>query len=41
MRRTGSSLTLAAMAGVAALQAVVENYRTLVELPLPASTSGG
>ncbi|WP_372786121.1 LytR/AlgR family response regulator transcription factor [Phenylobacterium sp.] len=35
MRRTGSSLTLAAMAGVAALQAGVENYRSLVNYPYP------
>jgi hypothetical protein len=35
MRRTGSSLTLAAMAGVAALQAFVENYRTLANYPSP------
>lgn len=35
MRRTGSSLTLAAMAGVAAVQAFVENYRTLVNYPYP------
>lgn len=35
MRRTGSSLTLAAMAGVAAVQAFVENYRSLVNYPYP------
>jgi len=35
MRRTGSSLMLAAMAGVAALQAAVENYRTLFNYPYP------
>lgn len=35
MRRTGASLTLAAMAGVAALQAAVENYRTLANYPYP------
>lgn len=35
MRRTGSSLVLAAMAGVAALQAVVESLRTLFDYPYP------
>ncbi|MET0274535.1 MAG: DNA-binding response regulator, partial [Phenylobacterium sp.] len=35
MRRTGSSLTLAAMSGVAALQAVVESLRALVNYPYP------
>ncbi len=35
MRRTGSSLMLAAMAGVAALQAGVENYRHLVHYDYP------
>lgn len=35
MRRTGSSLTLAAMAGVAALQALVENARILFNYPYP------
>lgn len=35
MRRTGSSLMLAAMAGVAALQAGAENYRTLVRYDYP------
>lgn len=35
MRRTGSSLTLAAMAGVAALQAIVESLRTLFDYPYP------
>jgi hypothetical protein len=34
MRRTGSSLVLAAMAGVAALQAIVESLRTAVRLSL-------
>lgn len=35
LRRTGSSLVLAAMAGVAALQAVVENLRALVSYAYP------
>ena len=35
LRRTGSSLVLAAMAGVAALQAVVESLRTLFPYPYP------
>lgn len=35
LRRTGSSLVLAAMAGVAALQAVVESLRTLFDYPYP------
>lgn len=35
MRRTGSSLVLAAMAGVAALQAVVETLRSLFDYPYP------
>jgi DNA-binding LytR/AlgR family response regulator len=35
MRRTGSSLILAAMAGVAALQAVVESLRSLFSYPYP------
>jgi DNA-binding LytR/AlgR family response regulator len=35
MRRTGSSLILAAMAGVAALQAVVESLRSLFAYPYP------
>jgi hypothetical protein len=35
MRRTGSSLVLAAMAGVAALQAIVESLRTLFDYPYP------
>lgn len=35
MRRTGSSLILAAMAGVAALQAIVESLRTLFNYPYP------
>ena len=35
MRRTGSSLVLAAMAGVAALQAVVESLRSLFAYPYP------
>lgn len=35
MRRTGSSLTLAAMAGLAALQAIVESLRTLFDYPYP------
>ncbi|MES2453804.1 MAG: LytTR family DNA-binding domain-containing protein [Pseudomonadota bacterium] len=35
MRRTGSSLVLAAMAGVAALQAVVESLRTLFDYSYP------
>lgn len=35
MRRTGSSLMLAAMAGVAAVQAAVEAYRTLFNYPYP------
>lgn len=35
MRRTGSSLVLAAMAGVAALQAVVESLRALFDYPYP------
>jgi DNA-binding LytR/AlgR family response regulator len=35
MRRTGSSLVLAAAAGVAALQAVVESLRTLFDYPYP------
>ncbi len=35
MRRTGSSLVLAAMAGVAALQAVVESLRPLFAYPYP------
>jgi DNA-binding LytR/AlgR family response regulator len=36
MRRTGSSLVLAAMAGVAALQAIVESLRTVFDYPYPA-----
>lgn len=35
MRRTGSSLVLAAMAGVAALQAIVESLRALFSYPYP------
>jgi DNA-binding LytR/AlgR family response regulator len=35
MRRTGSSLMLAAMSGVAALQAIVENLRPLVPYAYP------
>ena len=35
MRRTGSSLMLAAMAGVAALQAIVETLRPLFDYPYP------
>ncbi|PTS87865.1 DNA-binding response regulator [Caulobacter sp. HMWF009] len=35
LRRTGSSLVLAAMAGVAALQAVVESLRPLFDYPYP------
>jgi len=35
MRRTGSSLLLAGMAGVAALQAVVESLRPLFDYPYP------
>jgi DNA-binding LytR/AlgR family response regulator len=35
MRRTGSSLVLAAMSGVAALQAIVESLRTLFAYPYP------
>jgi DNA-binding LytR/AlgR family response regulator len=35
LRRTGSSLTLAAMSGVAALQALVENIRPLVAYDYP------
>ena len=35
MRRTGSSLVLAAMAGVAALQAIVETLRTLFDYAYP------
>ncbi len=35
MRRTGSSLMLAAMSGVAALQAIVENIRQLVHYDYP------
>lgn len=35
MRRTGSSLMLTAMAGVAALQAIVESLRTLFDYPYP------
>lgn len=35
MRRTGSSLTLAAIATVAALQAVVESVRPLIAYPYP------
>jgi len=35
MRRTGSSLILAAMATVAALQAIVESLRTLFDYPYP------
>ncbi|HEX7947412.1 MAG TPA: LytTR family DNA-binding domain-containing protein [Phenylobacterium sp.] len=35
MRRTGSTLVLAAMAGVAALQTVVEAYRSLANYPYP------
>jgi DNA-binding LytR/AlgR family response regulator len=35
MRRTGSSLTLAAMAAVAALQAIVESLRALYDYPYP------
>ncbi|MGY4398088.1 DNA-binding LytR/AlgR family response regulator [Sphingomonas sp. UYAg733] len=35
MRRTGSSLTLTAMAGVAALQAIVESLRTLFDYSYP------
>jgi DNA-binding LytR/AlgR family response regulator len=35
MRRTGSSLTLAAMAAVAALQAIVESLRAMFDYPYP------
>jgi DNA-binding LytR/AlgR family response regulator len=35
MRRTGSSLVLAAMAGVAAVQAIVESLRPLFDYPYP------
>ncbi len=35
LRRTGSSLVLAAMAGAAALQAIVESLRTLFAYPYP------
>jgi DNA-binding LytR/AlgR family response regulator len=35
MRRTGSSLVLAAMAGVAALQAIVETLRSMFDYPYP------
>lgn len=35
MRRTGSSLLLAAMSGVAAVQAIVESLRTLFDYPYP------
>jgi len=35
MRRTGSSLILAIIAGVAALQAIVESLRTLFDYPYP------
>ena len=35
LRRTGSSLVLAAMAGVAALQAIVESLRSLFAYPYP------
>jgi DNA-binding LytR/AlgR family response regulator len=35
LRRTGSSLILAAMAGVAALQAIVETLRSLFDYPYP------
>lgn len=35
MRRTGSSLMLAALSGVAALQALAENIRNLVPYPYP------
>lgn len=35
MRRTGSSLVLAAMAGVAAVQAIVESLRTLFDYSYP------
>jgi DNA-binding LytR/AlgR family response regulator len=35
LRRTGSSLVLAAMSGVAALQAVIESLRTLFDYPYP------
>jgi hypothetical protein len=35
IRRTGSTLVLAAMAGVAALQTGVETYRSLVNYPYP------
>ena len=35
LRRTGSSLVLAAMAGVAALQAIVESLRPLFNYPYP------
>jgi DNA-binding LytR/AlgR family response regulator len=35
MRRTGSSLMLAALSGVAALQALVENLRNLTAYPYP------
>ncbi|WP_199560085.1 LytTR family DNA-binding domain-containing protein [Sphingomonas psychrotolerans] len=35
MRRTGSSLALAAMAGVASLQAIVESLRTLFDYSYP------
>ncbi|CAN5433490.1 LytTR family DNA-binding domain-containing protein [soil metagenome] len=35
LRRTGSSLVLAAMAGVAALQAIVESLRAMFDYPYP------
>ncbi|MBO9694612.1 MAG: response regulator transcription factor [Sphingopyxis sp.] len=35
MRRTGTSLTLTAMAGVAAVQAIVESLRTLIDYSYP------
>jgi DNA-binding LytR/AlgR family response regulator len=35
IRRTGSSLVLAAMAGVAALQAIVETLRSMFDYPYP------
>ncbi len=35
LRRTGSSLTLATMAGVAAVQAIVESLRPLFDYPYP------
>jgi len=35
LRRTGSSLVLASMAGVAAVQAIVESLRTLFDYPYP------